>query len=410
MNIKEILKCLPHRYPMILVDRILEIEEKRIVGLKNVTINESFFPGHFPREPVMPGVLLLEAMAQVGGILLVKKVPEAKGKSIYLMGMDKIRFRKPVVPGDQLRLELDLIKIRSKMAVMDGKAFVDGEKVCEARIMATAVDETVDSAESASKTTVRIHPTAEVESGAKFADGVVVGPYCTVGKDVVIGPDTLLDHHASVSGDTEMGRGNHVFPYAVLGGPPQDVKYEAGQPSRLVIGDDNIFREFVTVNTSAIPGQATRIGNRTWIMAYAHVAHDCVIEDDVKIANAVNMGGHITVEEGAIVGGLTAIHQFVRIGKMAMVGGASRVSKDVLPFVTAGENPLRVVGINTVGLERKGYDKVIVSELKKAFRLAVTAKLSLRDAIQKIKEFGPESEEAKKFLQFLENSERGIHR
>lgn len=410
MDIKEILASLPHRYPMLLVDRIVELEDKRVVGIKNVTINEPFFVGHFPQEPVMPGVLLLEAMAQVGGILLIHKVPEAKGKTIYLMGMDRIKFRKPVVPGDQLRLEMDLLKIRSKMAVMDGVAFVDGEKVCEARIMATVVDREAVSVDSAPKETANVHPTAMVDPGAKLGEGVVVGPYCSVGKDVVIGANTKLDHHASVSGDTEMGRGNHVFPYAVIGGPPQDVKYEAGQSSRLVIGDNNIFREFVTVNTSAIPGQATRIGNRTWIMAYAHVAHDCVIEDDVKIANAVNMGGHITVEEGAIVGGLTAIHQFVRIGKMAMVGGASRVSKDVLPFVTAGENPLRVVGINTVGLERKGYDKVIVSELKKAFRLAVTAKLSLRDAIQKIKEFGPESEEAKKFLQFLENSERGIHR
>jgi len=376
MNIKEILDCLPHRYPMILVDRILELDEKRVVGLKNVTINESFFPGHFPKEPVMPGVLLLEAMAQVGGILLVTKVPEAKGKTIYLMGMDRIRFRKPVVPGDQLRLEMELVKMRSKMAVMDGKAFVDGEKVCEARIMATAVDEPVNPPGSVSKSTARVHPTAQVELGAKLADGVVVGPYCTVGKDVVIGPDTVLDHHATVSGDTHMGRSNHVFPYAVIGGPPQDVKYEDGQSSRLVIGDENVFREFVTVNTSAIPGEATRIGNRTWVMAYSHVAHDCIIGDDVKLANAVNMGGHVTIEDGATLGGLAGVHQFAKIGKMAMVGGGSRVTKDVLPFVTAGENPLRVVGINTVGLERKGYEKNVVMELKKAFRLAVTSKLA----------------------------------
>jgi len=179
---------------------------------------------------------------------------------------------------------------------------------------------------------VRIHPTALVDPGARLGVDVSVGPGSIVGPDVTLGDRTRIDAHALVTGWTTLGAGNHVHHGAVLGSPPQDLKY-SGRPSYLVIGDRNVFREYVTANLATEPGETTRIGGDGLFMAYAHVAHNCAIGDRVVIANAVQLAGYVVVDDWAIVGGGTVVHQFTRIGRHCMIGGGSRVSQDIAPFV-----------------------------------------------------------------------------
>lgn len=251
------------------------------------------------------------------------------------------------------------------------------------------------------------HATALVDPGATIGDGVLVGPYAVVGANVTLGDGTEVGAHVVLDGWTRVGRNCRIFPGAVVGSAPQDLKF-TGEETYLDIGDGNILREFVTVNRATGPEGRTVIGARNLLMAYVHVAHDCRIGDGTILANAVNLAGHVEVEDSASIGGLTPVHQFVRIGRHAFVGGGSRVPKDVPPYVRAAGNPLRVVGINSVGLARRGVSPEVQQDLKRTYRLLYRSKLNVSQALERIERDLPPREEVRHLVEFVRASKRGI--
>jgi len=256
---------------------------------------------------------------------------------------------------------------------------------------------------------VRIHPSAIVEPGAQLGVDVAVGPGSIVGPHVTIGDRTRIDAHALVTGWTTLGAENHVHHGAVLGSPPQDLKYD-GRPSQLVIGDRNVFREYVTANLATEPGEATRIGSDGLFMAYSHVAHNCAIGNRVVIANAVQLAGYVVVHDWAIVGGGTVVHQFTRIGRHSMIGGGSRVSQDIAPFVKSASSPPRNAGINAIGLERRGFARETRVAIDRAYRIFFRDGGTVTKAVATIRSELPGIPEAEHFARFCETSVRGITR
>lgn len=250
------------------------------------------------------------------------------------------------------------------------------------------------------------HATAIVDTSAVVDPTATIGPYAIIGPDVEIGPRVRIGPHAFIERDTRVAEEVHISKGAVLGTDPQDLKY-AGERTFLHIGARTRIREFATLNRGTAASGVTTIGEDCLIMAYAHVAHDCRIGDNVVLANAVNMGGHVEIEEWAIVGGLTALHQFVRIGRHAMVGGASRVSKDVAPYTLAAGSPCHTVGINRIGLSRRGFDPDAVRALGRAFRRLFRGGETIRAAIEAM-DLAGEPEEVAHLVEFLETSERGV--
>jgi UDP-N-acetylglucosamine acyltransferase len=253
-----------------------------------------------------------------------------------------------------------------------------------------------------------IHPTAVIETGAELGDGVTVGPYAYVGAEVSLGAGCVLHHHATVTGFTRMGPGNAVHPGAVVGGPPQDLKYR-GERTELIIGEGNTFRECATVNLgTAGGGGKTVIGDNCLLMAYTHVAHDCIIGDRVVIANSAQLAGHIRIRAGAVVSGMAAVHHFATIGRLSFVGGLSGVRQDVPPFMLVEGNPARPRGLNLVGLKRNGIGEESVAALKKAYRTLYKSDLSRSQAIEKIRGDGLiEVPEVQELVESFEESEQG---
>lgn len=251
------------------------------------------------------------------------------------------------------------------------------------------------------------HPTAVIDASAELGAGVTVGPYAVIGPNVVIGDNTVIGAHVVIERDTTLGRDCAVHSGAVLGGDAQDLKYR-GETAQLVVGDRTTIREFVTLNRGTEARGRTEIGSDCLLMAYAHVAHDCIIGDHVVLANSVNMGGHVEIEEWAIVGGLTAIHQFARIGAHAFVGGSAAVQKDVVPYVKAAGNPLRLYGLNSLGLQRRGFSDEVRAELKRAYRLFFQSHLNVSQALERAKAELTRAPELDRFFAFIERSERGV--
>jgi UDP-N-acetylglucosamine acyltransferase len=254
-----------------------------------------------------------------------------------------------------------------------------------------------------------IHPTAVVDPGAELADGVVVGPYTIIERDVQIGAGTEIASHVLIAAGTRLGRQCRVAHGAVLGTIPQDLKF-SGERTTLEIGDETTIREFATLNRGTANRWVTQVGKGCLIMAYVHIAHDCRIGDHVVLANAVNMAGHVVVEDYASVGGLVPIHQFVRIGRHAFVGGGYRVAKDVPPYVLASGEPLAFAGLNTVGLNRRGFSRQTMLTLKRVYRLVFRSGLNVTQALERIEaEFDP-IPEVQHVIDFIRASERGIIR
>jgi len=253
-----------------------------------------------------------------------------------------------------------------------------------------------------------IHKTAIVHKKAKIGKGVSIGPYTIVGENVEIGDGCQFGPSCFIDGWTKIGKDCKILAQAAIGTPPQYLEYK-GEKTKVIIGENNIIREFVTINRGTKEGGGiTRIGNNNFIMAYVHIAHDCRVGNGVTLANVATLAGHVTVEDYAVIGGIIPIHQFVRIGTHAMVGGGSRVPKDVVPYTLSAGNPLRVSGINTVGLKRHGFSGREISILKEAFRLIFRSKLNLSQAIERIEKELEKTDSIKHLLEFLKMSKRGI--
>jgi len=253
-----------------------------------------------------------------------------------------------------------------------------------------------------------IHQSAVVHPHAELGRDVTVGPYAVIGPQAVIGDRTWIGAHVVIEGRTTLGCDNRIYHGAVLGAPPQDLKYR-GETTYLRIGDGNTIREYATLNLACVESEATLLGDGCLLMAYVHVAHNCHIGNSVIMANAVNLAGHVEVHDFASIGGLTPVHQFVRIGSYAFVGGGSRVAKDVVPFVKAAGNPLELAGVNSIGLERRGFDDDRRASLKRAYRVLFRSGLNVTQAVERLKaEFDPRDEDVQIMIRFVEQSERGI--
>jgi UDP-N-acetylglucosamine acyltransferase len=256
-----------------------------------------------------------------------------------------------------------------------------------------------------------IHPTAILNPKAEIDGGVVIGPFCIIGDGVRIKRGTKLISSVVIEGDTEIGENCIIYPFTSIGLSPQDLKYK-GEKTGLKIGNNNIIREYVTVHRASIGGDGiTTIGDKNFLMAYAHIAHDCKIGSHIILANAATLAGHVVVEDYAIISGLTAIHQFTRIGAYAMVGGFSGVGQDVPPYTIASGARAKLFGLNTIGLKRHGFSDAKINHLKKAYKILFREKRTLKDAIKKIQEDLSYTDEIKHLIDFIQQKNtRGICR
>src|SRR5947209_9282232 len=256
---------------------------------------------------------------------------------------------------------------------------------------------------------VHIHPTAIVDPKAQLGSRTIVGPYCVVGSEVLLGDNCWLQHHVTLEGPTRAGRKNKFYAYCSIGQQTQDLTH-AGEPTYLEIGDENTFREFVTVNRSTSSNGKTRIDGHGNFLAYSHIGHDCAVGDSVVFSNNGTLAGHVQVGDNAVIGGLTAVHQFCRIGRFAITGGCSKIVQDVPPFMIADGNPAEIRGVNLIGLERKNYPPESVKWIKEAFRLIYRSKYNTGQAVAAIRSELPATAEINQIIEFIEKSERGIIR
>ncbi len=251
------------------------------------------------------------------------------------------------------------------------------------------------------------HPTAIISPKAQVADDVKIGPYSIIEDDVVIGKGTIIDSHVSIKDGARIGQNVKIYHSAAVAGPPQDLKF-AGEKSELIIGDNTVIREFVTLNRGTIAHGKTEIGKNCLFMAYSHVAHDCIIGDEVILANSIQMGGHVEIGDYAIIGGATVIHQFSLIGEHAMVGGGFRITQDILPYSTVAGYPLRCLGLNSIGLKRRGFSADTIAILKRLFRFLMSKKMNTSQAMAKIDDEIEKTPEVVKVLELIKKSDRGV--
>lgn len=255
-----------------------------------------------------------------------------------------------------------------------------------------------------------IHPTAIIHPEARLADDVTVGPYAIIGEKVTIGAGTTVGPHAVIDGYTEIGSNNRIFQFASVGAIPQDLKFH-GEESWLRLGDRNTVREFVTLHRgTADGGGVTTIGSDNLFMAYAHVAHDCIVGNHVILANAATLAGHVQVDDHAILGGLSAVHQFTRIGTHAMISGGAMVNQDITPYTIAQGDRAQPVGINLVGLKRRGFGEETIRSIKNAYKLIFRSGLRMEEALEQLGAEAPGNEPLQAFVDFIRNSQRGIAR
>ncbi|HHY98810.1 MAG TPA: acyl-ACP--UDP-N-acetylglucosamine O-acyltransferase [Firmicutes bacterium] len=262
--------------------------------------------------------------------------------------------------------------------------------------------------EAHGRPTRKIHHTAIVHPSARLGAGVEIGPYCVIGPDVAIGDGTKIGAHVVIHGPCEIGKNCVLSPFVCLGGDPQDIKYK-GEKTGLIIGDENVIREFVTIHRGTPEGRGeTRVGNRNTIMTYAHIAHDCIVGSGVTITAGAALAGHVIVEDEAVLGGMCGIHQFCRVGRLAMVGGMAKVVKDVPPFALVDGNPARVMGLNIVGMRRHGLSSETRATLRKAYRILYNSGLTVSQANHKIAQELSSCPEIASLIDFLNGSSRGI--
>jgi len=252
-----------------------------------------------------------------------------------------------------------------------------------------------------------IHPTAIIDPKAQIGNDVEIGPYSIIGPKVILHDGVKVSSNVVLDGRTTIGKGCRIFHSAVIGTEPQDLKY-AGEDTAVEIGEHTTIREFATINRSSNIEQPTRVGNNCLLMIYMHVAHDCQLGNRVILANSVNLAGHVIIENNATIGGLTPVHQFVHIGCFAFIGGFSRVSQDIAPYTRGASVPYRSVGLNSIGLQRNNFSEETRATLRKLYRIFYNSNLNTAQALEKIKSEIEMIYEVKHFIEFVENSERGI--
>ncbi len=256
----------------------------------------------------------------------------------------------------------------------------------------------------------QIHPTAIIHPGAELSADVVVGPYAVIDEEVRVGSGCRIHAHAHIASYTTIGERCEIYSYASIGTQPQDLKFD-GRRTETLIGNDNVIREFVTINRGSVDGDGvTRIGDNNLFMAYSHVAHDSVIGNNVIMANAATLAGHVTVHDHAILGGLCAVHQFVRIGAHAYIGGKTGVTKDIPPYMLVSGHRAKLYGINTVGLKRKNFPPTVVKILKQCYRILFLSERTLREALEVAESQFGDVEEVRILVKFIHGSQRGITR
>lgn len=252
-----------------------------------------------------------------------------------------------------------------------------------------------------------IHPQAIIDPSAKIADDVTIGPFTVIGANVEIDSGTTVASHVVINGPTKIGKDNRIFQFASVGEKPQDLKFN-DDPTELIVGDRNTIREYVTLHRGTPGGgNVTRIGNDNLFMASSHVAHDCILGNNIILANATALAGHVIVDDFVILGGYTTVHQFTRIGAHAFSGFSTAIDRDVLPFFTVAGNRARAVGINKEGLKRRGYSSESIRALQAAFKLLIKSTCSHKVALEKVEELAQQDENVRKVLDFLDSSERG---
>ena len=403
INIPEALERLCYRFPSPLVDAVTEHEPaKRMVAIKNVTVSEEFFQGHFPGTPLMPGVLMIETLAQVATMLLTYGREGASGDRVFLRGVDNAKFRRSVVPGDRLRVEVTLASRRSRLARANAAAYIDDALVAEAELVMGLIG----GAEAGTERPL-IDPTAVVHPSAQIGSGTKVGPHVVIGEDVRIGRNCRIGASTVIDGPTDIGDENEIFPMTSIGLIPQDLKF-GGEKTRLVIGSRNVIREFVTIHRgTAGGGGVTTIGDRNLFMAYTHIAHDCHVGNEIVFANGATLAGHVAVEDFATVGAFSGVHQFCRVGKHAFIGGYSVVTKDALPFAKTVGNRARIYGLNTIGLVRRRFPQENIDRLRRAYRYLLHSNTSR--ALTQIEQDPTLScPEVDYVLNFIRSSTRGV--
>lgn len=253
----------------------------------------------------------------------------------------------------------------------------------------------------------RIHPTAIISPDAEIAADAEIGAFAIVGEGCTIGPGCVIAPRATLERNVTLGRAVKVGIGTILGGAPQDLKY-AGEETTVEIGDDTVIREYATINRGTSHSFKTTVGKNCLLMSYVHIGHDCRIGDSVILSNVVQLAGHVTIEDRAILSGLSAVHQFARIGRQSFIGGMSRVSKDIPPFLKAVGNPVKLYGLNTIGLQRSGMDEETILELKRAYRLLFRSDFNVTQAIERVQTEIEPLPEVKELIRFLEASERGV--
>lgn len=400
IDLPAVLDRVLYRYPSFLVDAIIEHEPGvRLVAVKNVTVNEEVFMGHFPGQPVMPGVLMVEALTQAAGVLLLERTDAPPTMRCALRGVDDAKFRRQVVPGDRLRLEVKLGATRSRLAKAEAAAFVDDQLVAE---MVLLIGIELGAA--------FVDPTAQVHASARIGDGTTIGAHAVIGPNVTIGRRCRVGASVVIEGQTEIGDDTHIYPMASIGLAPQDLKYR-GEPTRLTIGRGNTFREFATINRGTQQGGGhTVIGDHNLFMAYVHVAHDCRVGSHTIFGPHATLGGHVDVQDYANVSAGSAVHQFCRVGRHAFIGGYSVITKDALPYgKTIGSRPARVFGPNTIGLSRRGCTQDTINQLKRAYRYLLQSKLNTTRALAQI-DLDPTltAPEVRYLVDFIRTAQRGV--
>jgi UDP-N-acetylglucosamine acyltransferase len=329
---------------------------------------------------------MIETLAHVATLLLTDNAPRAR---IFLRGVDNVKFRRSVVPGDRLRLEVTAGVRRGNLARASATAHIDDALVAEADLVMGFISQAAST------------PAAHIDPTAVIHPHVVIGEHVRIGEGCTIGASTVID------GWTRIGDGNEIFPMASIGLIPQDLKF-GGEMTRLTIGDRNVIREFVTIHRgTANGGGLTSIGDHNLFMAYTHIAHDCHVGNEIIFANAATLAGHVIVEDHATVGAFSGVHQFCRVGKHAFIGGYSVVTKDALPFAKTVGNRARIYGLNTIGLVRRKFPPDSIEKLRKVYRVLLHSNTSR--ALEKIeKDPSLSCPEVDYVVNFIRSSTRGV--